>query len=530
MDLVDHGPIPAAIIPYPAAGEVRLLRAAPFYTLTNRLTWEPIEGLFAVVDMTHRKVLEINDREIIPKSSASMDLFDPTVRGYREGLKPITTSQPQGANFKVEDHAVSWDRWRFRYSMNPREGLVLHQVNWEESPGKVRTILFRASLSDILVPYSDPASEWNWRAYFDESDFGFGNYAMPLVRGVTTVSYATLLSEPMPDFEGTGSARTAPDVVDIYERDAGLLWAHADMLSKESVGPRAKELVIGYLSAVGNYDYRFQWSFRQDGTIEFHVYLTGVMQVKGTQSQTCTACAEIGDKNGVFKPTDEQAHGVLVADHLLAPHHQHLFNLRLDFDIDGTANSIKELNLKTDRRGRNNPYGNAFSLTQTVFEREKQAIRDLNPASHRMWAVFNPNSISTLGHPAAYLIEPGMNTVPFLSPDSRARTRAGFTEHHFFATRYRAEEKYAGGDYPVTTAAPNNVLTWARDNERIQNEDVVVWHTFGVTHVARPEDFPVMPTAHASVRLIPKGFFNRNPALEVPDTRVESTAAQLSAR
>ena len=82
----------------------------------------------------------------------------------------------------------------------------------------------------------------------------------------------------------------------------------------------------------------------------------------------------------------------------------------------------------------------------------------------------------------------------------------------------------------VTTAAPNNVLTWARDNERIQNEDVVVWHTFGVTHVARPEDFPVMPTAHASVRLIPKGFFNRNPGLEVPDTRVESNAAQLSVR
>jgi primary-amine oxidase len=183
---------------------------------------------------------------------------------------------------------------------------------------------------------------------------------------------------------------------------------------------------------------------------------------------------------------------------------------------------VKELNLRTDRRNRANPHGNAFSLAQTVFEKEKQAIRDMNPASHRMWAVFNPNSVSALGHPAAYLIESGMNTLPFLSADSAARKRAGFTEHHFFATRYRDEEKFAGGDYPVTTAPPNNILNWCHDNERIQNSDVVVWYTFGVTHVARPEDFPVMPTAHASVRLLPKGFFKRNPALELPDTRVEA--------
>jgi primary-amine oxidase len=172
--------------------------------------------------MSHRKVLEISDREVIPRSSASMDIFDPAVRGYREGLKPIVTTQPQGANFTLHNHAVSWDRWRFRYSMNPREGLVLHQVGWEESPGKVRSILYRASLSDILVPYADPDADWSWRAYFDESDFGFGNYAMPLVRGVTSPAHATLLSEPMPDFDGTGGVREAQNLVDIYERDAGV--------------------------------------------------------------------------------------------------------------------------------------------------------------------------------------------------------------------------------------------------------------------------------------------------------------------
>jgi primary-amine oxidase len=519
MALVDSSSVPGALIPFRGAENVRLLRAIPFRREINHLLWEPIEGLSAVVDMTHQRVLEVADHEIIPRSKSSMDFFDPAVRGRREGLKPLVTTQPQGANFVVRDHEVLWDRWRFRYSMHPREGLVLHQVGWEEAPGKVRSILYRASLSDLLAPYADTDPAWSWRAFFDESDFGLGCYASPLVRGITTAAHATLRSEPMPDPKGNGGVIEAADLVDIYERDAGTLWSHYDSESHASAGPRARELVIGYLTTVGNYDYRLQWSFRQDGTMEFHVYLTGIMLTKGTHAKTCAACATaLTGKAGAFSAVGEQAHGVLVADHLLAPHHQHFFNLRLDFDVDGTRNSVEEFNLRTDRRDGANPQGNGFSLSQTIFARERDAVRNLNLESHRMWAVFNPNSISTLGHPAAYLIEPAMNTVSFLALNSAARKRAGFTEHHFFATHYRATELHAGGDYPVSSGPPNNILNWTHDNERIQNQDVVVWYTFGVTHVARPEDFPVMPAAHASVRLIPKGFFNRNPAMEVPDT------------
>ena len=81
-----------------------------------------------------------------------MDFYDPSVRGRRDALKPLVTTQPDGANFTITDHEISWDRWRFRYSLHPREGLVLHQIAWEEAPGKRRSILYRASVSDLLVP------------------------------------------------------------------------------------------------------------------------------------------------------------------------------------------------------------------------------------------------------------------------------------------------------------------------------------------------------------------------------------------
>jgi primary-amine oxidase len=163
-------------------------------------------------------------------------------------------------------------------------------------------------------------------------------------------------------------------------------------------------------------------------------------------------------------------------------------------------------------------------LSQTVFAREREAVRDLNPSSHRMWAVFNPNKLSSLGHPSSYFIQPGMNTVPFLHKKSPVRKRAGFIDHHFFATRHRETELYASGDYPVGSHRNNDLVVWTQNDEDLPNQDVVVWYTLGVTHVARPEDFPVMPAAHASVRLLPKAFWVRNPALDVPDTPAESGA------
>ncbi|WP_219412543.1 AAA family ATPase [Pseudonocardia nigra] len=50
----------------------------------------------------------------------------------------------------------------------------------------------------------------------------------------------------------------------------------------------------------------------------------------------------------------------------------------------------------------------------------------------------------------------------------------------------------------------------------IDGEDIVLWHTFGMTHVPRPEDWPVMSVETCGFRMRPVGFFDRNPTLDVP--------------
>ena len=79
-------------------------------------------------------------------------------------------------------------------------------------------------------------------------------------------------------------------------------------------------------------------------------------------------------------------------------------------------------------------------------------------------------------------------------------------------TPYREEETYAGAG-PFTNLHPGGAGLPAHvtDNRSIENTELVVWHSFGVTHVPRPEDWPVMPVEYAGFMLMPTGFFDQSP-------------------
>ena len=473
----------------------------------------PIEGVEALVDLTDQKVVQVIDTGRRAIAQESTDFFDERVRAEkRSALKPLVTLQPEGASFKVEGNEIQWDRWRFRYAFHPREGLVLYLVRYQDAD-RERSILYRASISEMLVPYGDPARTWFWRNAVDEGEYGLGHSAAPLLRGRNTANHATLLDVPMADERGVSELEH--DLIDIYEREGDTLWTHFDFDSQANEARRGRELVIGFIATVANYDYSFHWIFRQDASIEFVAELTGVILTKGVDARTCEVCNQKRGKAGVIEPLGEDRFGTLVAPHTVGVNHQHFINMRLDFDVDGVANSVKEINVRSAGVSRANPFRNAVVAVQTVFGREREAARDVNLASHRSRAVFNPNITTALGHYPAYALEPGANALPFLPPESVVRKSVGFVDHHFFATVFHRWEMYAAGPYPVAAAKPANIVTWTRNNEPILNEDVVVWYTFGLTHVPRPEDFPVMPAARAGFKLLPKGFFDRNPALDV---------------
>jgi primary-amine oxidase len=94
--------------------------------------------------------------------------------------------------------------------------------------------------------------------------------------------------------------------------------------------------------------------------------------------------------------------------------------------------------------------------------------------------------------------------------------RATFMTKHLWVTRYDPRERYAAGDYPNQHPGGAGLPAYVEDDAPLDNAELVVWYTFGAHHVVRPEDWPVMPVTYIGFALKPVGFFDRNPALDVP--------------
>ena len=460
----------------------------------------PIEGVGVLVDMNAERVVEFVDTGAVPLPPASLEL-DGTSIGARAAPKPLTTAQPDGPSFTISGQEIRWQKWRFRYTMHPREGLVLHTVGYEDA-GRLRPILYRASLSEMAVPYGDPDRNWRWRSAFDVGEYGMGRLASSIEPDTDAPPQATLIDVT---FAGDdGRSYVLPRAVGIYERDGGLLWKHYDSYSKTNASRRARQLVMFFIATIGNYDYSINWIFHQDGVLELDAGLTGIMLPKGVRDVKAA-----GHRSG---PTS----GHLVSANVVAPHHQHFFNFRLDFDVDGTANSVREQNTRALPAGRTNPSRIGMIMEESELGSEAAARRQVNMASARTWSIVNPTARNALGHHTSYILVPGVNSIPYAAPASQVRRRAAFVDRHFWVTRYRADEMYAAGAYPNQSLGGAGLSKWIANNEPLSGQDVVVWYTMGVTHVPRPEEWPIMSVTHAGFKLIPGGFFSRNPALDVP--------------
>ncbi len=469
----------------------RIVRALSYYAGVDRnIDAHPIEGVIAEVNLTTSRILDFVDIDrSAPVSRENFDLGALANRPWRAAPAPLTIVQPK-PGFEIEDGEVRWQNWRFRYALDPREGLVLHTVGYDDG-GRTRSILYRGSLSEMVVPYGDPGAGWFFRNSFDAGELGLGMSATTMHPGVDCPTNCSVFDAVFAD--SSGAPRVIPGAVALYEADAGYAWKHGEEAR------RARDLVLSFVATVGNYDYGFDWIFRQDGTLAVRVELTGVMAVKAVA-------------NGHDDPYSH-----MVARNLTAPHHQHFFTFRLDMDVDGAgANRVVELNSASAPAGPANPYGGGFVMKETPLRTEQSAERKLNLASSRRWIVENISARNALGHPTGYALLPGENAEPFAVPDSWIRRRAGFLNNHLWVTPYDPAEMYAGGDFPNQSRGGDGLVKWAAANRSIENQDVVLWYTMGITHNPRPEDWPVMPVHAAGFQLVPWGFFARNPALDLP--------------
>ena len=460
----------------------RFVRVVPLYR-SNPFPWAaPVEGLVAVVDATNLALVEIVDAEPHPPPRPAQDPIPPLPEA---SLRPLRISQPDGPSFTVRGHEITWQGWSLRYALDPREGLVLYTVALGPLGGPRTPILSRASIAEMLVPYGHPSEAWAFRAVFDAGEFGLGRSAATLVAGEDVPANAVLLDAVLAG--ETGEPRRLADAVAVFERDGGLLWRH------QQEARRGRELVVRFVTTIGSYDYGFSWVFAQDGTLAMEIDLTGVLMIKGEGDAAA-------DSAGRF--------GTSLQRGISAIHHQHFFTFRLDMDVGGTANRVREIDADLLPHDASNPHGTAFGAAPTLLATERQAQRDPDPARGRIWKIESAEQADPGEPSAGYVLVPGPLPRLLASPAAQVSGRAAFTTKALWVTKYRPEERYPAGEYPGQRAGGAGLPIWTADDESIVDTDIVLWYTIGTTHFPRPEEWPRMPVARLRFELRPSGFLS----------------------
>lgn len=452
----------------------------------------PINGLHAIVDLDSEQLVFLENNSDVPIPNTPGP-YRASQTGAKLELKELIIQQPQGASFDINGWRIDWERWVLRIGFDQREGLVIHDVHFNDD-GNLRKIAHRMSIAELVIPYGDPAQGAYRKNAFDTGEFGLGNFTNSLTLGCDCLGEISYLDVAVT--ESNGQVRTIKNAICMHEEDFGILWKHVDVDGHVEVR-RGRRFVVSSIVTVNNYEYGYFWYFYQDGSIEFEAKLTGIVLT-------------LADTPGKAHPSATE-----IESGLWAPYHQHILCARLDLEIDGANNSVVEVESFAHPVGEKNPYGGAYETRESILNTEKNAQRLIDPIKSRFWKIINPNKKNHLNQSVGYKLVPGHTTFPLALKDSVLGRRAGFMYSHLWVTPFKDSERYPAGDYPFQHEGGAGLPEWTSQDRDIANTDLVIWHVFGTNHIPRAEDWPVMPVERTGFHLKPSGFFRRSPGIDV---------------
>jgi primary-amine oxidase len=501
VDKVRVAPLSAGVFEYPEEKGRRILRGLAFYQdFPEDSAWaHPVDGLVAYVDIVSKTVDQVLDFGPVAVPAEHGNYTDPELTGpLRETQKPISITQPEGPSFTVSGgNHIEWEKWSFDVGFDVREGVVLHNIAFQDGD-RTRSIIRRASIAEMVVPYGDPSPVRSWQNYFDTGEYLVGQYANSLELGCDCLGDITYLSPVIAD--GFGNPREIRNGICMHEEDWSILAKHSDLWTGINYTRRNRRMVVSFFTTIGNYDYGFYWYLYLDGTIEFEAKATGIVFTSAHPGKGYPYASEMAPGLG-------------------APFHQHLFSARLDMAVDGLTNRVEEEEAVRVPLGEGNERGNAFTRRRTLLRTEAEGAREADMAAGRTWLISNPESLNRLGAPVGYKLHPQGQPMLLADAGSSVARRAAFATKDLWVTRHAEEERYPTGDFVNQHAGNAGLPAYVAQDRGIDGEDIVLWHTFGLTHYPRVEDWPIMPVDTAGFKLRPEGFFDRSPVLDVPPNK-----------
>lgn len=382
---------------------------------------------------------------------------------FRKDVKPLQVSQPQGPSFMITDHYIEWQKWSFILGWTLREGPVLHDIKYDN-----RSLFYRVSMSEMTVPYGDPRSPYHRKQAFDLGDSGFGLTSNTLSLGCDCLGHIAYFNgiRTSPD----GLPITMPNVVCMHEVDDGIGWKHTNFRNGKTSVVRDRKLVIQCTATVANYEYILAFVLDQAANLHIELRATGIVSTMP------------------IRPHTNVPWGTVVAPGVLAVNHQHLFCTRIDPFLDrGRENTIvHEDCIPVPQDPSHNPSGCAFKVHTTPIT--KPGGYDLDLAKNRTYKILNEARINPIsGQVVGYKLHPNPSQMLMMGAETFNYRRGVFATKPIWVTKYRDDELWAAGEFTNQSCEDTGLARWAARGEGVRNEDVVLWHSFGVTHITRPE-------------------------------------------
>lgn len=474
-----------------------------------------------IIDSNERKVIFID----IPKvrrplskhkhSNFHAEAVKEKYGGYRTDGKPINITQPEGVSFKMDNNVIEWSNYKLHIGFNYREGIVLSDLNYNDH-GNVRPLFHRVSICEMIVPYGNPDFPHHRKHALDLGEYGAGLMANSLALGCDCKGSIHYLDAHFVNKEG--EPLTIKNAVCIHEEDDGILFKHSDFRDdyRTSTVVRATKLVISQIFTASNYEYCIYFILHQDGSIKLEVKLTGILN---------TFVANDDEDIGPY--------GTIVYPNTHAHNHQHLFSLRLHPRIDGDGNSAAMVDAKASpypTGHQKNMYGNGFFADKTVFKTVKDSLTNYESSTGRSWDLFNPKKLHPYSKkPASYKLVSTFCPTLLAQPGSLPYKRAEWSTKTVSVVPYDEEEHrvFPSGNHVNQWSGDGliGMRKWIGDgSDKIEDRDILFFHTFGISHFPAPEDFCVMPAEKVEVLLRPRHFFLENPGLDVPPSHSLTTS------
>ncbi|XP_074552683.1 amine oxidase [copper-containing] 3-like [Halichoeres trimaculatus] len=404
----------------------------------------------------------------------------------------------QGRRFSVENNNVVYLDWSFAFGLNPLRGMRVFDIRF-----RGERIIYELSVQEAMSVYGSLTPNIMLSKFLDGS-LGIGACAYELVKGVDCPLSAEYIDTV--HFMDNDVPYRQRNSMCIFEHNMGQpLRRHYSGFAFSSYGGLANSaLVFRTVTAIGNYDYMWDFIFFQSGSVEAKVHATGYIASS-------------------FKFNNDFRFGHQVAENVTGNIHTHFLNFKVDLDILGEKNVFQTKDMEFVNVSL--PWMPEYhamipQMVEKQLLTEKEAALRHDTKTPRYLHVTS-SKLNQWGHQRSYRLQVFSNTGDHL-PESQPQEKAmSWARYKVAITKHKDLEQSCGSLYnqhDIWNPAVD-FSTYIEDNEAIENEDLVAWVTTGFLHIPHAEDIPNTVTVGngGGVLLRPHNYFDEDPSIHSPD-------------